>query len=199
MAERWWHYIGLHLKKAPAPLLLCCMPVPFSWSPRPKLMYCRLSSAGAGGLICTVDYRRWEQKRHPSLYPSHTVSQPCSWDDKLRLCHKMLDVWSYLLLLPTGESEGCVPFSQSQLDSEDVGVLQSSIWEWSFTDVPGLSLEWSLSWLGCIGSGASGMGAQGRWKWQLQEGRMPQGAWSAITLFFFCQIFPAAATLPFSF
>lgn len=64
----------------------------------------------------------------------------------------MLDVCLYLVLHPTGQSKGYVPFSQSQLDSEDIGVhqglTQSSISERSFPDIPGLSLELSLkAWL----------------------------------------------------
>lgn len=88
----------------------------------------------------------------------------------------MLDVCSYLVLHPTGESEFSEPTGfrgyrgSWGLDPElHLGkVLPRYTWI--------ISGNKSLIGLFVLaGPGASGMGTQGRWKWQLQEGKTATG------------------------
>lgn len=145
MAERWWHHTGLHLKKSlctskpkssntdntpSCTLASCCIPVPFSWSVLPTLMCCRLRFCKSWRTQLQGWLLALQAETTPQSPPfPHSGAQPRSWDHKWRLppktlCHKMLGVCSYLVLHPTGESEGCVPFPQSQRSSEDIGAHQ---------------------------------------------------------------------------
>lgn len=125
-------YVSSHTDtNRPAALLLCCAPVPFSVSALPEPMCCSVH------LWCELeDTTAWmtassESSTRPPVHTFPMLRQPRQakgHNQRLPpkpLCHKALDVYSHLVLHPSGEGGECVPFSQGQLDSQDMGVHQS--------------------------------------------------------------------------